>query len=307
MLRVAVVGLLIASLFQGAQAQESPQSFPSKPVKEIAPFGAGGTADIVARFTAERLSRVSGQQFVVENRAGAAGSIAMETLKRAPKDGYTLVITSQAPVVILPHLRKTSYDPIADFTAVSMIATSIVGLAIHPSIPAKDFKEFVAYAKANPGKLHYGSAGIGSSQHIRNEMLSRALDLGLVHVPYKSAGEAMIDVVAGQIQVMGEAVVFEHARAGRLRVLAVYDTQRHPDFPDAPIIGEASGKPDIAMPAWVAAFVPAGTPDGLVERLNGLLAEAMNHEETRARMYTQGYRVNHVATAEANAIVRKDS
>jgi len=304
MLRCVAVLLGIFFCAGIAVAQDA---YPSRPVRVIAPFAAGGTADVVARFAAERLSRTSGQQFVVENRAGASGAIAMETLKKAPKDGYTLVITSHAPVVILPHLRKTPYEAEADFIPISMIATSIVGYGVHPSLPVKTFAEFVTYARAHRGTLHFGSAGVGSSQHIRNEMLSRALDLDLVHVPYKSAGEAMADVLGGQIQIIAEAVVFEHARSGRLRMLAVYDTERHPDFPDVPLIGEASGRPDIAMPAWVAAFAPAETPQPIIDRLNALIAQAMNHDETRQRMMTQGYRVIYGSTAEASAIVRQDS
>jgi tripartite-type tricarboxylate transporter receptor subunit TctC len=304
MFRVLAAALLAVGLVQTVQAQEV---YPSKPVRVIAPFAAGGTADVVARFTADRLSRVSGQQFVVENRAGASGAIGMEALKRSPKDGYTIIITSGAPVVLLPHLRKTPYDPEADFIPVSMICTTIVGYAVHPSLPVKTFQEFVTYARANKGKLNYGSAGVGSNQHIRNEMLSRALDLGLVHVPYKSAGEAMTDMLAGQIQIIAEAVVFEHARAGRLRILAVYDTERHPEFPDAPPIAEVSGKPDIAMPAWTVALVPAGTPQPVVDKLNQLLAAAVKDDEFKAKMFTQGYRVGTTTTAEAIATIRKDS
>jgi tripartite-type tricarboxylate transporter receptor subunit TctC len=304
MLRVFAAALLCIGLVRSVSAQEV---YPSRPVKVIAPFAAGGTADVVARFTADRLSRISGQQFVVENRAGASGAIAMEALKRSPKDGYTLIITSGAPVVLLPHIRKTPYDPETDFIPVAMICTTVVGYAVHSSLPVKTFQEFVTYARANKGKLNYASAGVGSNQHIRNEMLSRALDLGLTHVPYKSAGEALSDVLAGQIQVIAEAVVFEHARAGRLRILAVYDTERHPDFPDAPPIGEVTGKPEIALPAWTVVLAPAGTPQPVVDKLNALVAEAMNNDEIKAKMWTQGYRVGTTTSAQASAIIKKDS
>lgn len=262
---VAVTAALVCGM---AAAQE----YPTKPVRVVVPFGAGGTTDQIARPFADHLSKALGQPFVVENKGGAAGQIGTEAVAKAANDGYTILMTPQAPLIIVPHLRKVPYDPVKDFAAIGRLGDSISGLAVHSSMPVNDFKEFVAYVKAHPGDVLYGSGGLGTAQHIRGEMLNHLLGLQMVHVPYANSGEAMAALLANQIHMQSESLLIPQVRAGKLKLLAFMEQHGLPEFPNIPTIREA-GWPDYDLPNWYGAFAPAGTPKEIVAKLNKAIVE----------------------------------
>ena len=280
-----VAALLVSlPLAGGAQAE-----YPDRPVRVIVPFGAGGAADSGTRFVTERVGRILNQSFVVENRGGGTGTIGVETVVRAPKDGYTLLMTSFAPIAIVPHQRKTNYDPERDLVPIAQIAENIAGLAAHPSVKANNVKELVALAKAQPGTITFSSAGVASLQHFRFAMLQKVAGMDLVHVPYKSAGDATADVLAGNVLLMAESLSFVHARSGKLKLLATYGPERHPNFPDVPTLAE-SGFGAAEIPSWSAAFAPAGTPPEVIKTLNAAINQALEDKELQARMMDAGFR-----------------
>lgn len=303
--RTAAVAALGITLTAFAALAQPAVQYPARPVRVLVPAAAGGTADVVGRQISDRLSRLSGQQFVVENRAGGAGAIGIEALTRAPRDGYTIAITAHSPIMITPHLRTVGYDPATDLVAVAMLAENVAALAVHPSVPAQTFRTFIDYARANKGKLNYVSGGPGSIQHLRIEMLNRLGDLGMEQVPYKSAGEGMNDVLAGLVPVVFESVVFNFARTGQLRLLAVSDDVRHPEFPDIPTIKEVL--PAFRFPSWTAMFVATGTPRDAVVRLNALVNEVLREKDMVEQMWKGGYRVVTTSPEETRAVYERDS
>jgi tripartite-type tricarboxylate transporter receptor subunit TctC len=263
--------------------------YPTKPVRLIIPYPAGGSTDNIARPLAERLSRALGQQFVVENRGGAGGTLGAEAAAKAAPDGYTLLITPQTPLVVLPNLRKVSYDP-KDFIPIARMTEVVTGFAVHPSLGVTTLQEFVALAKQRPGKISFVSAGVGTITHLRGELLKIMAGIDLLHVPYRGNGEALPDLLAGNAHAMFEAIVFPHVKAGKLTLLAVVDDERHPDFPNTPTIKE-SGFPDYEAPIWFGAFAPKGTPMPIVDKLAREIAKIHDDKEFREKQMTFGMKV----------------
>ncbi len=279
----ALLVLLTSSVF-------AQNAYPTRPVRIIIPYPAGASTDNIARPVAERLSRALGQQFVVENKGGAGGALGAEVMTKAAPDGYTIMVTPQTPIVVLPSLRKVGYNAETDFLPIARISEVITGFAVHPSLGVTSLKDFIALAKQQPGRIVFVSAGVGTITHLRGEMLKLMAGIDMLHVPYKGNGEALPDLLAGNVHAMFEAVVFPHVKAGKLTLLAVVDDVRHPDFPDAPTIKE-SGFPDYDMPIWFGAYAPRGTPDDVIALLHREISKVNGDSEFAARLMTQGMRV----------------
>ena len=271
-----------------AAAQSVPalaQGWPDRPVKLILPYAPGGATDLIGRPWAEALTKALGQQFIVENRGGASGMIGVEAAAKSTPDGYTFLLTPNAPLTVLPSMRKTPYDPVQSFAPVGRVGDTITGFVIHPSVGVKTFKEMIAYAKKNPGKLAYGSAGLGTSTHLRIEMLKLKAGIDILHAPYRGSGDALNDLLPGTIQMMSEINVLQHVKAGRLILLNISHTERHPDFPEVPTLTEL-GLPGADVPIWFSIWAPAGTPKDIIGKLNARIVEIARGDEMKARLRT---------------------
>ncbi|HZN23226.1 MAG TPA: tripartite tricarboxylate transporter substrate binding protein [Burkholderiales bacterium] len=265
------------------------QQYPTKPVRLIVPFAPGGPADITARIVGQKLTEALGQQFVVENRAGATGTIGAEHVARSAPDGYTVLVTASANVIV-PHMfSKLAFDPLRDFTPVTVVLTSPLLLTVTRSLPAKSVKEIVALARARPNELSFGSSGPGSSTHLTAELLKSVTGTKMTHVPYKGQGQAIADVIAGQIQLMflSPPAAKQYVDAGRLRALAITSGQRFPQLPNVPTFIE-SGYKELITGSWYAVWVPAKTPEAIVSRLNSELVRIVNMPDVRNRIVELG-------------------
>jgi len=285
---LATTGLAAPGLIGQALAQAT--DWPNRPVRVVVPYAPGAGTDFIVRAVAERLSRQTGQQFVVEHKGGAAGALGTEAVAKAVKDGYTILMTPQAPIQLIPHLRKLAYDPLADFVVVGRMAESISGYAAHPSVPAKTLVEFIALAKQNPGKYTFATAGVGSVNHLRGETLKLMAGIDLLHVPYRGVGEAMPDLLAGNVSSMFDANVFSHVKSGKLTLLAVLQDERYSAFPDAPTIKE-QGLPDYDVPVWYGAYAPAGVPRPILEKLRNEIATIHADKEFQDKQFAGGIKV----------------
>ena len=269
--------------------ESSAQSYPVKPIRIIVGFGAGGAGDTIARIVAQKLSETLSQPAVVENRTGAGGTIATERVATSPADGYTLLIVV-APDAIQPALRpKLPYDLDRDFAPVSLVAIGAYVLVVHPSVPARNVKELIALARARPGKLNYGSSGVGSSAHFACELLNSMAKVNIAHVPYKGSSEAAIAVAAGQID-MGmpsTAPALPLLEAGKLRALAVTSAKRASLLPAIPTLDE-SGVPGYDRTGWYGVSAPAGVPKDIIARLNAVIGNVINTPEMKETFNKQG-------------------
>lgn len=290
--RTAVTGLAATAALAGGTrpARAQATDWPTRPVRVVVPYAPGAGTDVIVRAVAERLSRQTGQQFVVEHKGGAAGALGTEVAAKAPRDGYTILMTPQAPIQLIPHLRKLPYDPMADFVVVGRMGESISGFAAHPSVPARNLVEFIALAKQNPGKYTFATAGVGSVNHLRAETLKLMAGIDLMHVPYKGVGEALPDLLAGNVSSMFDANVFSHVKAGRLTLLAVLQDERYTEFPDAGTMKE-QGLPDYDVPVWYGAYAPAGVPRPILEKLRTEIATIHTDAEFQARQFALGIRI----------------
>ena len=279
------LGAVGAALAAGVplRASAQAQSWPDKPVKLILPYGPGGASDLIGRPWAEKLSQAFGQQFVIENRGGAGGMIGTEAASKAAPDGYTFLLTPSATLTVLPTMRKTPYDPVKSFDPVARVGDLVCGFVIHPAVGVKTFQELIAYAKANPGKLAFGSAGLGSASHLRIEILKHRAGIDILFVPYRGSADALNDLLANTVQMMNEINPIPHVKAGKLILLDINHTERHPDFPDVPTLTEL-GYPDSDVPVWFSIYAPAGTPKDIVAKLNAKVVEIARTDEMKARM-----------------------
>jgi len=268
----------------------SAQSYPDKSVRMVVPFAAGaGSNDIMARLVAQKLSDALGQQFVVDNRPGASGIIGTDIVAKAPPDGYTVLMMSLTFTVNPSLFSKLPYDTVRDLIPVTMVASAPLMLVVHPSVPAKSVTEFIAYAKANPGKLNFGSGGPGTTPHLAGEMIKTMAGIQVTHIPYKGGAPALTDLVAGQIQFMCENIpgTLPFAKAGKLRALAVTDLKRSPLLPELQTLDEA-GLKGYQIVGWNGLFVPAGTPQPIVNRLNAEVVKALALPDVKDRLATLG-------------------
>jgi tripartite-type tricarboxylate transporter receptor subunit TctC len=280
---------IFAALFAttGSRAAE----FPTRPIRLVVPYAAGGPTDIFGRLVAEYLGKDLKQAAFVENKAGAQGAIGAEMVARAGPDGYTLLATSGSVILLNPLLyKKLSYDPVKDFRMLALVTEVPVVLCIHPSVPAKTIAEFVAYAKQNPGKLNFGSSGTGSFTHLAAEMFKQMAGIEMTHIAYKGAAPALTDVMSGNIQLMFESLslALPQVRSGTLRPLGVSSAQRVSDLPDVPTIAE-SGYPEYFVNVWNGVAVPADLPDDVTRILTDSLGRVMNDSAFRASLQKVGY------------------
>jgi tripartite-type tricarboxylate transporter receptor subunit TctC len=267
------------------------QTYPNRLVRVVVPFGTGATSDLVARMVSDRLTVAMGQPFIVENRPGAGGTIGTEFVAKAPPDGYTLLLSTAATPITASAFRNLKYDTAA-FTSIIVLTHSPLGFAANPSFAPKTVREFIDYAKANPGKVNFGSLGVGTSHHLTGEKLKLDAGIDMVHVPYKGSGAAHADLMGGQIQVMFDNIValMPHFKSGKLRPLAVSSAKRHPLLPEVPSISEAGVK-DFEAVAWFGFLAPHGTPKDIVGRLNAEIVKVMAIPEIRQRLIEGGSEV----------------
>jgi tripartite-type tricarboxylate transporter receptor subunit TctC len=265
-------------------------NYPSKPVTLIIPFPPGGSTTIVIRSVSDKLAEALGAQVVIDNRGGAGGTVGTRALARSEPDGYTIGLGYTGTLAIGPNLySNVGYDPRKDFAAIGRIATAPNTLVVHPSFPAKNVQELIAYAKANPGKVNYGSAGIGTVSHVCGEYFASATGIKLVHVPYKGTGPALSDLIGGHILVAFAPIpaTYENAKSGRMRMLAVTSLKRSTLAPEIPTIAE-QGVPNFEAVLRYALVAPAGTPRPIIEKLNKALNTALATDEVRKRLALEG-------------------
>ena len=261
------------------------QAYPSKPVKMVVGFSPGGGTDILARIVAQRLTEAWGQTVVVENRPGASATIGAAIVAKAPPDGYTLAMGQLTPNAIAPALFKDlSYDAVKDFVPIILVGTSPNVLVVNPGVPAKTVAELIAHAKANPGKLTYASSGAGSLQHIAAELFKSSASVQIVHVPFKGSGQAVIDLMSGQVDMNFDSIpaVTQHVKSGRLRAIAVTSAKRASGLAEIPTIAE-SGIPDYDLTTWWGLFAPAGTPPEIVAKIHRDTLAALQNAELKER------------------------
>ena len=273
---------LIAALALAGPA--TAQAWPDKPVKIVVPFAPGGATDQTARVWAEKLSSAFGQQFIIENRGGgASGSIGIESVVKSPADGYTLLYTPNASIAVVPQLRKVNFDPTKDLDPVARTGDAVVGFTIHPSLGIKTFNDMVEYARKNPGKLVYGSSGIGMANHLRLEAIKTKFKIDILHVPYRGGADTLNDHLPGVVHMMNEPITLQHVKAGKLILLNINGPLRHPEFPDVPSTTEL-GIADAEVPIWFSIWAPAGTPKDIREKMNARMAEIAASEDMKQRM-----------------------
>jgi len=261
------------------------QSYPSKPIRLVLPYPPGGGTDVIARPLAQKLTEQLGQQVIVDNRGGAGGNIGMEFVAKSPADGYTLLFALTAQYAVnLSLYPKLPYDPVRDYAPISLLANAPYLLVVHPALPAKSVAELVALVKARPGQLSYSSSGNGSGAHLAGEMLRSLARVEIVHVPYKGAGPAMPDLIAGQVQLsfITYTAAGPHIKTGRLRALGVTTAKRSPTLPDLPAIGETVAGYDSAV--WYGFAAPAGTPPEIVSKLNAEVLRVLAAPDFRSRI-----------------------
>src|SRR5258706_2330252 len=282
-----VCAFIFAAQSGGATAQD----YPAKSVRMVVPYAAGGLPDTMTRIITQRLSETFGQQFIVENRAGAGGIAACELVAKSAADGYTLLVADVAQTAINPALySKLPYDPIKDFAPLSIMGTSAQFLAAHPSVPANTLTELIALAKAKPGRLNYGSGGAGSLHHLSMEALKSALGLDIVHVPYKGTAQSVPALISGEVALAFSALpsLAGHLKAGRVKLLAVNTSKRSTQAPNVPTIAEVAHIPDFDYPPEIGVLAPAGTPPEIISRLASGIARAARHPDTMQRFTALG-------------------
>jgi len=283
-----LAGLLLALCAPFAQAQAD--AFPNRVVRLVIPYGAGGVSDIMGRVIAQKMTELLGQPMIVENRPGAGGMLGTAYVAKQPADGYTVVLSSLSAYAIGPRLvKEQQYNPVADFTAIGGVALAPTILTVHPGVPFQSMKELIAYAKANPGKLSYGSSGIGSVGHISGEVLRVSTGAELVHVPYKTANAAYPDVISGSVSMVFDALpsALQHIRTGKVRPLAMMADKRSSLVPEVPTFTEA-GYPEATLRLWTAIHGPANMPAAVVQKLNDTLNKALAAADVRERLASVG-------------------
>ncbi|HTR84775.1 MAG TPA: tripartite tricarboxylate transporter substrate binding protein [Reyranella sp.] len=299
----------LASLGAIAATAARADTWPSRPIRLVVPFAAGaGILDIMARLVSQHLSGPLGQQIVVDNRPGAGGNVGAEAVAKAAPDGYTLLIGNQAMIVSPFLYARPGFDPLVDFVPVARVNSAPLMLVVHPSLPVHSVAEFIAYAKANPGKLYYGSGGVGATPFLAVELLKSQAGFDAIHVPYKGGAPALADLVAGQISFMIENVpgTLPFVKDGKLRALAITSARRLPLVSDLPTMREA-GVPDYEMVGWNGLFAPKGTPQAIVERLHDELMRALHAPDVQEQFAKLGAEAAGDSTAEFASFAREES
>jgi tripartite-type tricarboxylate transporter receptor subunit TctC len=300
------VGLITALL---GPAAAWCQTWPTKPVRWIVPFPPGGGVDVTTRTLAQRMSAKAGQQFVIENRAGANGNIGVELAVKSAPDGYTLLTATTGNIVINPHLyAKLAFDPLKDLTPVAHAVDVLGVLVVHPTLPVKSVKELIALARARPNQLNFGTSGPGGYDHVAAELLRSLTGVQMVHVPYKGGAPAMVDLIAGHIELMFAtmAVAAGPIKGGRLRPLALTSSRRYALMPDLPTVAEA-GVPGYEAAWWFGMFAPTGTPHEIVTRMNSEIRSALQVPEIQQRLLESGLVATGNSPDEFAAFIKSES
>ena len=299
-----------AALFAllAAIAHAQTQTYPGKPIRFVVPFAPGGGSDLVARTVGQKITEGLGQPVVVENRAGAAGTIGAEIAAKSPPDGYTLLLGSNGPLAINPSLySKMPYDAARDFAPVSLATIMPFVLVTHPALPVKSVRELIALARAKPNQLNYGSPGNGATTHLANELLKSMTGIQITHVPYKGVAPAATDLISGQVQMMSGdlSTLLPHVKSGRMRAIAVTSAKRSSLVPELPTIAE-SGVPGYEASGWFGVLVPAATPQPVIERLNATIVKGLSASDARERLGALGGEVAPGTPEEYGALIRRD-
>jgi tripartite-type tricarboxylate transporter receptor subunit TctC len=300
----SALGLMLA--FSGIVPSQA-QDYPNKPVKIVVPFGAGGPADVYSRQLAQFLSDALKQTFVVENRPGAGSIIGSDAVAKSPADGYTLLAMSNTHTTNESLTPNKPFQLMRDFAPVAAINYSDLVMVVHPSVPAKDLKEFIALAKSKPGQLNYGSSGTATPYHMAGELFKAMSGTNLVHVPHKASGEMRNSVIGGHVQMAFDAIttMTQNVKAGQVRALGTSASKRSSVLPDVPTIAEA-GVPGYESTIWIGLMAPAGTPKAVIDRLNGEIVKAINRADVKAAWDKQGAVPYAMSPAEFDAFLRKD-
>jgi len=284
---ISRIALVLAAITLAAPAPA--QQYPVKPVRLIVAFAPGGPLDIHARIVGQKLSESWGQQVVIDNRTGASGTIGADLVAKAPADGYTVLANASVHVIVPSLIAKLPYDPIRDFTPVTVMGSAPLLLVVTPTLPAKTVRELAALGKARPGALTFGSGGNGTSTHLSGEFLKTVLGIKMTHIPYKGTGPGLIDVMAGHVPMMFSSVTaaIELVKSGRLRPVAITSTKRYPQLPGVPTFSE-SGYPQLVIGSWYAIWLPARAPESVVSKLHADIARVLNLPEVRNRITELG-------------------
>jgi len=301
--RAAALAALLALAVSGAAAQP----YPNRPITMIVPFPPGASTDSIARLLRDGMVAQLGQPIVIENRGGAGGTTGSAVVATSAPDGYTLLLPASASLTMNRFMQKNyPFDPRTALAGISFVAESTLFLVVHPSLPVHSTAELIEYARKNPGKLSYGSSGVGSGHHIAGELLKQKTGIDMVHVPYKGGGPAMQDLIAGVIPVSFATApaAFPQMEAGKIRVLASTRAERDPDYPDIPTIAETV--PGIASTSWFGLFAPAGTPAPIVEKLNEAVRVAVRPADVVAKFKAQGLKPWVSSPGELDAFVKKE-
>jgi tripartite-type tricarboxylate transporter receptor subunit TctC len=302
--RKLLAGLALSLTGLSAHAQD----YPNKPIRLIVPFTVGGVTDSSGRLIAEHLSRRLGQQIIVDNRPGASGNIGTQQAAKADADGYTLLLAFDGTMVINPHVyEKVPFDTLKDFAPVGKIGDAVLILVAHPSTPAKTWRELLALSKSTAGGLSYGTSGIAGTPHIAGELLKQRTGANLMHIPYKGGGQAMSDVIGGNIPLVFTAVASAHqqVKTGKVNAIAVTSAQRVPTMPDVPTFAE-SGVADFQLNSWVGILAPAKTPKPIVDKLNTELNAVLNDPDVRARLNVLGITATPGSTEKYGEEMKRD-
>ncbi len=297
--------VLLATLAMGT-ALAMAQSYPNKPIRFLVGFVAGGTNDIVARALAQKLTETLGQSVVVENRGGANTAIATEAAARAAPDGYTILLNAPGHATN-PALMKLAFDPVNDFAFISLVAEAQNIVVMHPSFPPRSVQELIALSKKRPGQINFASSGTGTTVHLSAELFQHMTGTRWVHIPYKGGGPAVIELMAGQTQIMfaNMPTAIQYVRDGRLRALAVTGARRAPAAPTLPTVAE-SGVPGYEVTAWYGVSAPAKTPRAIVDRLHAEIVRAVNSPDLRERLTTQGADPIHLTPEQYTVFIQNE-
>lgn len=296
----------ISALGFAAAAPAFADAWPSRQIKVIVPYPPGGPTDISSRIVLEKAGQLLGQPILFDNKGGASGMLGAEIAKTQPADGYSLLATTVAMLAITRHLQPIPIDPDKDFATVARMSTSWMALAVHPSVPANTLAEFVAYVKANPGKVNFGSAGLGTITQLFGEMLNIEAGIKMVHVPYKGSAQATQDLLGGQIQAQFDQTVLPHILAGRLKGLAIVGNQRWPQKPDIPTMRE-QGYGKEGGESWYGLLAPVGTPEPIITRMAKAIEEALQAPDVLEKLDKGGAKATYLGPAAMRAEVNKES
>jgi tripartite-type tricarboxylate transporter receptor subunit TctC len=306
-LRFLALAVCLSGFLPPAAAQDA-ASYPTKPIKVIVPQSPGGGTDVSCRVISEAAEKLLGQPIVVENKPGAGGRIGAAQVAKSAPDGYTLLYTPKPPLTIVQHLSlKLDFDPERDFTPVAIMAWPPALLIVRDGFPAKTVQEFIAYAKANPGKITFGIQGIGAEFHVSLELLRQRTGAKIVAVPYRGGAPAIVDLLAGRLDAMilVPAAIKDHLATGKLRALATLEPKRVPDYPDVPTFAEV-GLPELTGSPWFGFFAPAATPAAIIDKLAGVFAKLQADAALNKRLNDLGYDLRVVGPADAKALLEKE-